>query len=88
MKSAIELKIDPLGRITIPSPYRKALGMHGGEKVKMQYKDNKLVVWKPTKTDLEMYIDKLMIIARESNSLNEIEYMELKMITEKLAKEE
>ena len=62
--------------------------MHGGEKVKMQYKDNKLVVWKPTKTDLEMYIDKLMIIARESNSLNEIEYMELKMITEKLAKEE
>ena len=88
MKNAITLKVDPLGRITIPSQYRKALGMYPCESIKMEYKGNELVLWKPSKSDLEMYIDKLMHVAKKSGTLTEVEYAELEMITNKLAKED
>ena len=87
MRNAIELKVDPLGRITIPSQYRKALGMYGGEIVKMEYKDRQLIVWKPSKTDLEMHIDNLMCAAKESKAITEVEYAELELISKKLVKE-
>lgn len=88
MQNAIVLRIDPLGRITIPSPYRKALGMYPGESIKMEYKDDQLIMWKPTKTDLELYIDKILHVAKENIAITDVEYAELELITKKLAKEE
>lgn len=88
MKNAITLKVDPLGRITIPSPYRKAMGVSGGDSMKMEYKDRQLIVWKPTKSDLEMCIDMLMYVAKNNGTLTDVELTELEMITNKLAKED
>lgn len=44
MDNSIEVKLEALGRVTIPIQYRRALGIDKKESVYMKMEDNKIII--------------------------------------------
>ena len=47
------VKLDKVGRVTIPSPARKLLGINKTDKVKLEIDGEKIIITKLSKEELE-----------------------------------
>lgn len=70
----INRKLDNLGRITIPTSYREALGLVPGDKLEVYLDGNEIVYRKPTGAeDMKQQLQDLMDVV-ESAAPSETQY--------------
>ena len=84
IKNSIPIKFDALGRLTIPIRYRQALEMEVNETVQIALTDNKLVVFKSPKKDINNKINDIKEKANKNESITSEEYTQLCNISDKL----
>jgi len=59
-------KIDNAGRISIPIEMRKELGLDIGDEVKIEVKNNQVIVTNPNTLDLKSYVEGRLKQAEET----------------------
>lgn len=78
------LKVDQLGRITIPIGVRRNLGIIEGKRVDVRYDNEKLEVLKASSKDINGSIEDIERAAKENKGVTANEYKQLKEILNKL----
>lgn len=78
------LKVDQLGRITIPIGVRRNLGIIEGKRVDVRYDNEKLEVLKASSIDINGSIEDIERAAKENKGVTANEYKKLKEILNKL----
>lgn len=68
--------IDNLGRLVIPSEYRKELGIENGSSLNMELEENKIVITNPNRVDYKARIDKTLEFIRQSELLDKSTYID------------
>lgn len=65
--------IDRCGRLSIPSEYRKELGLEIGDEARIELKDNKIIISKPSDVDVkDILINKLETLNFDYKIKNEL----------------
>lgn len=67
------LKVDNLGRITLPVQVRKALGLQKGKYCEILWEEDKVIIPKNEVPDIDMDIKNLMLAAENSTKLTKDE---------------
>lgn len=78
------LKLDVLGRVTIPKDVRRMLGIDEKDRVDVMYDTTQFIIPKVNVLDIEESMDKVMRIAGNSHSISNKEFDELNEIFDKL----
>ena len=86
MNSFFEMKVDALGRVTIPSRVRRVLNIERNETVIMNYDMEKLEVRKKDTKLIDNCIHNILSVADNSEDLTITAYRQLQDILAKLQK--
>ena len=78
------LKVDVLGRVTIPKHVRKMLGIDGKDRVEVMYDNTQLIIPKVDVLEIGNSMDKIMNIADNSGAITYNEFVKLNEIFDKL----
>lgn len=82
---AIKCGVDNLGRITIPSQYRKVLNINVRDEVNLVFREGGLFIYKEDeKATLKRKINEMVSIANDCSVLNGNEREQLSKILDKL----
>lgn len=81
------LRMDNLGRMTIPKDIRTMLHLNGREVVDVVYDETRLVIPKVDILDIEESMDRIIKIAGNSGAITNKEFDELDCILDKLREE-
>lgn len=82
---AIKCGVDSLGRITIPSQYRKALNINVSEDINLVFRENGLFIYKEDETTIKKRkINEVVNMANNCTVLNGNEREQLDKILGKL----
>ena len=82
------LKVDALGRVTIPKDIRRMLGIDGKNRVVVEHDMTKLIIHKAdVLNDVDESMDEVLRMAGNSHSISNKEFDELNEIFDKLKDE-
>ena len=79
-----ELRVDQLGRITIPINVRRNLGIQEGKKVAVRYDNEKLEILKAGSMDIKESIEDIERAASNNKKITDDELIQLNEILNKL----
>ena len=78
------LKVDVLGRVTIPKHVRKMLGIDERHLIDVMYDETQLIIPKVDVLEIGNSMDKIMNIADNSSAITYNEFVKLNEIFDKL----
>ena len=78
------LRVDQLGRITIPINVRRDLGIEEGKRVNVRYDNKKLEILRAGNMDIIESIEDIERAARDNNGVTDREFIQLQEILKKL----
>ena len=83
----LKLKVDDLGRVTIPKPVRKMLRIKERNEIYVMYDNTKLIIPKVNDLDISESIGDVIRVASDSSAITNKEFSELNKIMDKLKSE-
>jgi AbrB family looped-hinge helix DNA binding protein len=83
----VKLKVDDLGRVTIPKPVRKMLRIKERNEIYVMYDNTKLIIPKVNDLDISESIGDVIRVASDSGAITNKEFSELNKIMDKLKSE-
>lgn len=83
----LKLKVDDLGRVTIPKPVRKMLRIKERNEIYVMYDNTKLIIPKVNDLDISESIGDVIRAASDSGAITNKEFSELNKIMDKLKSE-
>lgn len=83
----VKLKVDDLGRVTIPKPVRKMLRIKERNEIYVMYDNTKLIIPKVNDLDISESIGDVIRVASDSSAITNKEFSELNKIMDKLKSE-
>ena len=83
----VKLKVDDLGRVTIPKPVRKMLRIKERNEIYVMYDNTKLIIPKVNDLDISESIGDVIRAASDSSAITNKEFSELNKIMDKLKSE-